>query len=173
MADRVVEDGRAADEERETRGDEERPPGRDVEHREEDPEVEERASEVVGDDDDEHRGAPDRDERADVLEPALREGLPLLAQVAREEEDQADLRELARLELQRADADPQTDAVHALADSRHRREEQQPDGGDAEEVAVRLEDPVVVAEHDERRCSAPTPTATQTAWRPPSVASRR
>ena len=91
--------------------DEERPPGRDVEHREEDPEVEERAAEVVGLDDDEHRGAPDREQRPEVLEPPLGDHLAFLAEVPGEEEDEADLRELARLELERADVDPEPDAV--------------------------------------------------------------
>ena len=36
----------------------------------------------------------------DVLQPALREHLALLAQVAGEEDDQEDLRQLARLELE-------------------------------------------------------------------------
>ena len=120
--------------------------GRDVEHREEDPEVEERAAEVVRLDDHEHRRAPDRDERAEVLQASLREHLALLAQVAGEEEDQADLRELAGLELERPDAHPQPHAVHALAEAGHRGQQEQRDGSDAEEVAVRLEDAVVVPE---------------------------
>src|SRR4249919_1682068 len=151
VLERVVEDGRAPDEECEPCGDVERPARRHVQHREEDPEVEEGAPEVVRLDDDEHRRAPDRDERPEILEPSLRDDLPLLAQVPREEEDEADLRELARLELDDAEVHPQPRAVHLLADSGNRREEQQPHGGDAEEVAVRLEDAVVVPEPDERR----------------------
>ena len=73
VADRVVEHRRTAEEEPEPGCDEQRASGRDVEHREEDPEVQERASEVVGDDDDEHRGAPDREQRPEVLELPLRE----------------------------------------------------------------------------------------------------
>ena len=73
VLERVVERRRAADEEREPGDDVERAAGRDVEHREEDPEVQERAAEVVRLDDDEHRRAPDRDERAQVLQPSLRD----------------------------------------------------------------------------------------------------
>ena len=58
--------------------------------------------------------------------------------------------DLARLELQRADAHPQPHAVHALSHTGHGRQEEQRDGGDPEQVAVRLEDAVVVPEHDER-----------------------
>ena len=120
VVDRVVEDGRAADEEREPDGDEERPPRRDVEHREEDPEVEERASEVVRHEDDEHRRAPDREQRPDVLQLPAGERLALLAQVAGEEQDQEDLRELSRLELDHAEIDPQPRAVHRLSEPRER-----------------------------------------------------
>ena len=40
------------------------------------------------DDEDEHRRAPDQEQRAEVLQPALREHLALLAQVRGEEDDQ-------------------------------------------------------------------------------------
>ena len=51
------------------------------------------------------------EQRPEVLQPALREHLALLAQVAGEEDDQRDLRELARLELERAELHPQAGAV--------------------------------------------------------------
>ena len=78
----------------------------DVEHRQEDPEVEEPRAEVVRDDEDEHRAAPDQQQRGHVLQPALREHLALLAQVRRQEDDQRDLRQLAGLELEPADVAP-------------------------------------------------------------------
>ena len=88
--------------------------GGDVEHREEDPELEERAAEVVRLHEHEHRGAPDQEQRPEVLDPPLRQHLPLVAQVAGEEDDQEDLRQLARLELERADLHPEAGAVDRL-----------------------------------------------------------
>src|SRR6185503_11960964 len=99
------------DEERRPGQDVADPRGRDVEHREEDPEVEERRPEVVRLDENEHRSAPDQKQRTEVLQPALRQDLALLAQVAREEDDQEDLRQLARLELERAEMNPEARAV--------------------------------------------------------------
>ena len=62
---------------------------RDVEHREEDPEVEERRAEVVRHDEHEHRRCPrSASSGPEVLQPALREHLALLAQVRGEEDDQ-------------------------------------------------------------------------------------
>ena len=150
VVDRVVEHCGAADEEREPRGDEQRPAGRDVEHREEDPEVQERAPEVVRDDDDEHRRAPDREQRPDVLELPARERLALLAQVAREEDDEADLRELARLELDRPEVDPEPRAVDRSPSPGTDGSSSSATAADAEQVAVRLEDAVVVPEPDQR-----------------------
>ena len=98
--------------------------GRDVQHREEDPEVEEPAPEVVRLDEDEHRRAPDREQRAEVLDPPLGEHFALLAQVAREEDDQHDLGELARLEPDAADLDPEARPVDRLPDHRQRREDE-------------------------------------------------
>ena len=93
------------------------PRGRDVEHREEDPEVEEPRAEVVRRDEHEHAGAPDHEQRAEVLQPRLREHLALLAQVGGEEDDQEDLRELAGLEPERADVHPEARAVDRRAEA--------------------------------------------------------
>ncbi len=82
--------------------------------REEDPVVEKRAAEVVRHEEDEHRAAPDDEQRPPVLQPALREHLALLAEVRGEEDDQRDLPELARLELEPADVHPETRAVDRL-----------------------------------------------------------
>ena len=83
-------------------------PGRHVEQGEEGGEEHQRAAEVADEDEHEHRGAPDDQHRAEVLE--RRQGhaehppgaddqhLAVLAQVAGEEDDDADLRELGRLE---------------------------------------------------------------------------
>ena len=76
--------------------------------------------------------------------------LALLAQVAREEEDQADLRELARLELERPESTQSRTPLTVSPMPGHGGQEQERDRGDAEEVAVRLEHAVVVPEPDER-----------------------
>src|SRR5581483_7774489 len=99
--------------------------------------------------------APDHEQRPHVLEAPLRKHLALLAQVARQEDDQEDLRELAGLHLDRADAHPQTRAVHRRADAREARQEEQCDGADPEQVLVVLEDPVVAAEAEEREREQP------------------
>jgi hypothetical protein len=49
------------------------------------------------------------------------------------------------------EVDPEAHAVDAFAEPRNGRKQEEPDCRDAEEVAVRLEDAVVVAQHDERR----------------------
>ena len=139
VLERGVESRGAAHEEREAGRDEERAARRRIEHREEDPEVEECAAEVVRLDDHEHGGAPDHEQRSEVLEPALGDDLPFLAQVAGEEEDQADLRELAGLKLERSEVHPQAHAVDALAEPGNGGQQQKRDGSDAEEVAVGLE----------------------------------
>ena len=150
VRDLAVGDAAAGDEEPEPDRDEREARGRDVEHREEDPEVEERRAEVVRGDEDEHRRAPDQEQRAEVLQPPLREHLALLAQVGGEEDDQQDLRELARLELERADVHPEPRAVDGRAEPGQARQEEQHDRADAEEVLVRLEHAVVAAQPDQR-----------------------
>ena len=116
--------------------------GGDVEQGEEGGEEHQRAAEVADEDEHEHRGAPDDQHRPEVLE--RRQGdaedppraddqhLAVLAQVAGEEDDDRDLRELGRLEGERADLDPEVGAVDLLADPRQarRQQQQQPDRGD-------------------------------------------
>ena len=81
---------------------------------------------------------------------ALREHLTLLAQVGGEEDDQEDLRELARLELDRADVHPQPRAVDRRAEPGHARQEQERDRRDPEQVLVVLEHAVVAAQAEQR-----------------------
>ena len=133
-------------------------PGRHVEQGEESGEEHQRAAEVADEDEHEHRGAPDDQHRAEVLERRQRhpqhppgaddQHLAVLAQVAGEENDQADLRELGRLEGERAELDPEVGAVDLFADpgQARRQQEQQPDHGDR--VAVALEHVVVAQELD-------------------------
>ena len=142
---------RADEEETERAGDEREPRRRDVEHRDEDPVVEERAAEIVGREEDEHRAAPDHEQRPPVLQPPLREHLALLAEVGREEDDERDLPELARLELEPAEVDPEPRAVDRLADPGRQRQEEQEDRRDSEDVLVALEHAIVVAQPEERR----------------------
>ena len=113
----LVDARRTDDEQRGSRDDVGEARCGDVEHREENAEVEEPTAEVVCLYEDEHCAAPDHEQRAEILEPALRDHLPLFAQVAGEEDDQRQLRELARLELERAGADPQPGAVHGRAEA--------------------------------------------------------
>ena len=107
----LVDERGPGEEERAARGHEQQPARRRVQHREEDAEVEEAGAEVVRLHEHGHRAAPDQEQRAEVLQPSLCEHLALLAQVAGQEQDQQDLRELARLELEAADADPEAGAV--------------------------------------------------------------
>ena len=84
--------------------------GGDVEQRQERAEEHQRAAEVADEDDHQHRDAPDDEHRAEVLERRDREPeeaprrdreqLALLGQVAGEEDDDAELRDLRRLEGQ-------------------------------------------------------------------------
>ena len=151
VADLLVGDVAAGDEEPEPDEHERQARRRDVEHREEDPEVEEARAEVVRHDEHEHARAPDHEQRADVLQPSLREHLALLAQVRGEEDDQEDLRELAGLELERADAHPEPRAVDGRPEPGQPRQEEQHDRADPEEVLVRLEHAVVAAQAEERQ----------------------
>ena len=61
------------------------------------------------------------------------------------------LPELARLDLERADVDPEARAVDRLADHGQARQEDQPERRDAEDVLVALEHAVVPVQPEERR----------------------
>ena len=143
MRAELVHADRTRDEQREAAGDVEPAPRGDVEHGEEDPVVEERRPEVVRHHQHEHRPAPDHEQRPEILEPALRQHLSLLAQVAGEEDDQEDLRDLAGLELERSDVHPEPRPVDVLAEAGQRRQEQEPDRAEPEQVLVVFEHAVV------------------------------
>ncbi len=146
--DRVRAHG-SRDEEPCSDSDVQEPRGRRVQHREEDPEEEQRAAEVVGLDEHEHRAAPDDEEGAEVLESALRQHLTLLAQVAGEEDDQRELRQLAGLELERPELHPQAGAVDGGTDDWEGGQDEQTHGGEPEQVLVVLEPPII-AEEEQR-----------------------
>ena len=128
---------------------------RDVEHRQEDAEVEEARAEVVRRDEHEHAGAPDHEQRPNVLQPRLCERLPLLAQVRGEEDDQEDLRELAGLKPERAEVHPQAGAVHGRPDAGYPRQEEEHDRSDPEQVLVLLEHAEVASQADEGKGEQP------------------
>ena len=76
------------------------------------------------------------------------EDLARVAQVGREEDDDRDLRELGRLEGDRAHVEGQVRAVDRVAEP---RKEQQDDPPQRDAVAVALEHAVVLAQRDDRR----------------------
>ncbi len=109
-----------------------------------------------------HRQPPDDEHRPEVLE--RRQGDPQdpprahdhhlagVAQVAGEEDDEADLGELRRLEEDPArQADAQVGAVDLIADARQPREDEQHQRHGHDRVAVALELAVVAKEDDRRR----------------------
>src|SRR5439155_11047238 len=112
---------------------------RDVQHREEDAEVEKAAPKVARLEQHQDRKAPDQEQRSEVFQSPLRENLALLAQVGGEEDDQQNLRKLAGLELQRAETDPQSCAVDGPAEPGRERQQEQHDRAQPEDVLVGLE----------------------------------
>ena len=159
VAHRAGEEPCSGDEQREAGDHERRAAGRHVEHREERAEEHQRAAEVADEDEHEHRGAPDDQQRPEVLEPRDRDSehaarcrdhrLAALVQIARQEDDDAELRELRRLEAQRPDVHAQVGAVHLRADPGQARKHQQADADRGDHVAVALEHPDV-AQHEDR-----------------------
>ena len=79
-----------------------------------------------------------------------------LAQVAREEDDDPELGELGRLELDRAELDREERAVHLGADARQAGHHEQGDAGRRDHVAVALQH-VVVAHHHDRAAEEEQP----------------
>ena len=111
-----------ADEEHRQPDDHERDPvRRRVDQREKGAEEHQRAAEVADEDEHHHRGAPDDEHRPEVLERRKRdpgeplgaddEDLPVLAQVAGQEDDDRELAELGRLERERTDLHAEVGAV--------------------------------------------------------------
>ena len=152
---------RADEEEEHPDDDEAEAPGRHVEQRQEGGEEHQRAAEVADEDEQEHRRAPDDQHRAEVFE--RRQGdaedpprpddqhLAVLAQVGGEEDDDRDLRELGRLEGDRADLHPQVGAIDLFADPRQARRQQQQDADRGDDVPVALEHVVIAQELDRQR----------------------
>ena len=132
------------------------PAGGDVDHREVDPEEQERRPQVVHHGQHAERDAGHERERpqvarrreADPEDRAVRhrQHLAPVAQVAREEHDEQELRELAGLHLDAAEPKPQLRAVDGRPDDH--RDEEQADRGGREQVRVGLE-PAVVADQED------------------------
>ena len=125
--------------------------GRDVEHREEDPEVEERRAEVVRLDEDEHRRAPDQ--RAAGRGPSAAPGRAPRASRAGRRRGRRSATIFASSPgwnwneptCTQSRAPLTVVPMHGQA-----RQEEQHDRADAEQVLVRLEHAVVAAEPDQR-----------------------
>ena len=84
--------------------------------------------------------------------PDHRERVAPLHEVAGEEDRQRDLRDLARLEAERADGDPHACAVDLLADAGKHRQQQKDERHEPEDVGVALQDAVVADDqHDADR----------------------
>ena len=84
------------------------------------------------------------------------EKLAGLVQVAREEDDHADLSQLRGLERERAQVDCEEGAVDLRTDARNSRGQEQGDGAERDQVPVALEH-VVVAQEDDRRGKSAEP----------------
>ena len=131
--------------------------GRDVDHRQEDAVQEQRRAHVVHHRDHAQRHARHRQQRPQVpggrqahpQDPAVRhrQQLPLLAQVAGQEDHQQQLCELARLHLHAAHPQPQLGAVDGRA--HQHRDHQQRHRRHAQRVLVRLQLAVVSDQQDQ------------------------
>ena len=137
----------------------ESPAGRHVDQRQEGPEEHHRAAQVADEDQQDHRRAPDHQQWPEVLERRQHEAhelpsadhqhLPALVQVAGEEDDDADLRQLSGLEGDRPEVDREVGVVDGVP--QEARQNQQDDPGERDQVAVALEGLVVAQEDDGRR----------------------
>jgi len=160
VADVRAEKPGAGREQQQPDGGERHAAGPHVQHGEEAAEEHQRRADVADHEQQHHRAAPDDQQRAEVLqrrdrqphEPprAEHEHLPRVAQVAREEDDDRDLRELRRLEGERPEVRAEVGAVDLAADPGQPGQDQHPDAGQRDHVAVALEDRDV-AQQDDRR----------------------
>ncbi len=149
--DRRVRERGTACEQHEAYGHEQRAARGHVEHGQEDPEVEERAAEVVRLDDDQHGRAEEQEQWPEILEPRLREHLTLLPEVRGQEDDEEHLRKLAGLEAERPDVDPQAGAVHGAPDDGQCWQHEQDHRRDRADVLVALDPAVIASEGEQHR----------------------
>ena len=135
--------------------------GGDVEHRDEQPEVQQRRAEIALEDEDADARHPCDEDGAHVAQARelqaqeLRTGQHHLVavrdEVAGEEDRQQDLRDLTGLERHRTDEDPDAGAVDRAAQPRDEGQEQEHERGEAGRVRVAAQQPVVAQEHDDER----------------------
>ena len=142
------------------------PLGRDVEQRDEDAEEQQRRAEVALEDQDAEAGDPGDEDRpevagarqvdADDAAAGQRQHVALGHQVAGEEDDQQDLGELAGLEREAGEPDPDPRAVDGGADQRQQRQQQQHEAGEHGGVGEALQDAVVAHQdqHDDEQDDA-------------------
>ena len=159
MTEQLVRDRGTADEHDEAEDQVRAALRRDVEHRREHREEEQRRPEVALAHHDQDRDAPRQYEWPEVLERGKRdagdavhaapEQLAFVDEVRGEEHHEQHLGRLAGLEVQRSDPDPEPRAVDGLADARREREHERHDPEEEERVAVALQR-ADAAHHDER-----------------------
>ena len=124
------------------------------------PHAEDRAEVAAAGQVDEEHAAPGQGERVAVQH-----------EVAGERDHQQHLGDLAGLEAERAEADPDPGAVDGGAEAGHHRQQQQHDRGQAAGVGEPLQDPVVAQQDQRARRTARTPRVIQISccWAKPSV----
>jgi hypothetical protein len=158
VAKHLARDEGTADEEREAEDDPARAPGRHIDHHEEQPEVEQGGAEVPLEDEHDHRCEPDDEDGSEVpgarkphpehLAAHEREAVAGGDEIAGEKDGEGDLGEFARLEVERADADPQPRAVHGFADHGKHGQQKQRDAHEHRDVTVALQHAMVADEQD-------------------------
>ena len=163
VAEELVGDHRAGDEQDQPDQDVAAPPGRHEEHGQEDAEEEERRAEVLAEDDDQHDDHEDGEHRQQIrqrrdlhradADARIAQQRPVLGQVAGDEDDQHDLDELARLEADRPQVDPQARSVHLGPEQE--REDQERDAGQCPRVLV-VPQPAIVPQSAGRVASIAT-----------------
>ena len=132
---------------------------RDVEHRREHAEEEQRRADVLLVREHDQSHAPRQQQRAEVADrwqvpapdshAAVRQQLALVDEIRREEGDQQHLGDLARLEAERTERDPEAPAVDGAPDAGRERQEQEQQAEQQGGVPVSLEDSHVA--HDDER----------------------
>ncbi len=130
--------------------------GRDVEQHQEEAEEQQAGAEVLLEDQDAEADQPHREDRPEVAPPRQvdeqdapageGEGVAVQDEVAGEGDHQQHLGDLAGLEAEGAEPDPDPGAVDGRAQARDEGEQQQPDRGEAQGVGDPLQHPVVAQE---------------------------
>ena len=133
------------------------PLGGDVEHHQEQAEEQEAGAEVALEDQDAEADQPHHQDRAEVAaarqvdaaHPTAgeRQRVAMQHEVARERDHQQHLGDLAGLEAERPDADPDPGAVDGVADPGHERQQEQHDRGQPAGVGEAGQHPVVAQQH--------------------------